>query len=75
MDHDDTEPDIQAQLGHNLKAARLDAGLTQQEVAFRAGVAPAFLAEIESGTGDPDLRVIDALAEAVGRAAFELLQP
>jgi transcriptional regulator with XRE-family HTH domain len=61
-------------LGHNLKAARLYAGLSQQDVAARAGVALVFLAEIERGVSDPDLQVIGALAKAVGCAAFELLK-
>ena len=60
--------------GSNLKAARLCAGLSQQDLAARAGVALAILAQIESGVGDPDLQVIGALAKAVGCAAFELLK-
>ncbi|MCW3477673.1 helix-turn-helix domain-containing protein [Limobrevibacterium gyesilva] len=74
MDLDSSPSRIEAQLGRNLKAARLCAGLTQQEVAARAGIAVAFLAEIEKGVGDPDLRVIGALAKAVGCPAFELLK-
>jgi transcriptional regulator with XRE-family HTH domain len=60
--------------GTNLKAARLCAGLTQQDLATRAGVALTFLTQIESGVVDPDLQVIGALAKGVGRAAFELLK-
>ena len=74
MDPDDIPPGLVARLGHNLKAARLRAGLTQQELAARAGVALAFLAQIESGASDPDLRMLGALAKAVGRAACGLLQ-
>jgi transcriptional regulator with XRE-family HTH domain len=74
MDSDDIPPGLVARLGHNLKAARLRAGLTQQELAARAGVALAFLTQIESGASDLDLRMLGALAKAVGRAAFELVQ-
>ena len=74
MDPDGIQPRLEARLGRNLKAARLCAGLTQQELAARAGVALAFLAQLESGVCDPDLQRIGALAKAVGRAAFELLQ-
>ncbi|MDA8252566.1 MAG: helix-turn-helix transcriptional regulator [Rhodospirillales bacterium] len=73
MDHDSTLSSVRARLGRNLKAARLDAGLTQQELASRAGVAPSLLVQVESGCGNPDLDAIGALARAVGRAAFELL--
>jgi transcriptional regulator with XRE-family HTH domain len=65
---------IGALLGRNLRAARLCAGLSQQELAARAGIALGFLAEIEGGVSDPDLRIIGALAKAVGCAAFELLK-
>jgi transcriptional regulator with XRE-family HTH domain len=61
-------------LGRNLKAARLCAGLSQQELAARAGVTLGLLAEIEAGFSDPELRVIGALAKAVGCAAIELLK-
>ena len=74
MDLDSDPARIEALLGRNLKAARLCAGLSQQELAQRAGVALGLLAEIESGVGDPDLRVIGELARAVGLAAFELLK-
>ena len=49
MDPDGIPPELEARLGRNLKAARLRAGLTQRELATRAGVALAFLAQIESG--------------------------
>ena len=75
MDPDDIPPRLEARLGRNLKAARLRAGLTQRELAIRAGVALTFLAQIESGVCDADLQRIGALAKAVGRAAYELLQP
>jgi len=64
---------ILAALGRNLKAARVSAGLTQQEVAARAGVGLAIFAQIESGCSDPDLRLLGALAEAVGCDAGELV--
>lgn len=75
MDHHDTEQDIQVQFGRNLKVARLGVGLTQQEVAAVAGVAPTFLAEIERGAGDPDLRLAEALSDAVGCSIIDLLKP
>lgn len=74
MDPDNIPPRLEARLGRNLKAARVRAGLTQRELAIRAGVALAFLAQIESGVCDADLQRLGALAKAVGRAAFELLQ-
>jgi transcriptional regulator with XRE-family HTH domain len=70
---DSTILPVQARLGRNLKAARYRAGLTQQQVAERAGITIGSIAQIENGDSDPDLVVIGALANAVGCAAFELL--
>jgi transcriptional regulator with XRE-family HTH domain len=69
----DFSPNILAALGRNLRAARMSAGLTQQEVAARAGIALTVLAQIESGYSDPDLRLLGTLAKAVGCAAHDLL--
>jgi DNA-binding XRE family transcriptional regulator len=75
VDHDSPESDIDilAALGRNLKAARLSAGLTQREVAARAGIALSIVARIESGCGDPCLKLLGDLAHAVGCDAHELV--
>jgi transcriptional regulator with XRE-family HTH domain len=74
MDHDGFEAnDILTTLGRNLKAARLSAGLTQQQLAARAGVGLTRLAQIESGCRDPDLKLLGALAKAVRRSVRRLL--
>ena len=74
VDPDNSPARLGALFGRNLKAARLRTGLSQQELAVHAGVALCLLVEIESGVSDPDLRVIGALARAVGLAAAELLK-
>jgi transcriptional regulator with XRE-family HTH domain len=66
-------PRIAVQFGCRLRAVRLDAGLTQRQLAARANVAPAVLADIENGGCDPDLKLIGRLAKALGCAAFELI--
>ena len=75
MDCDSTkaETNILAALGRNLRARRMSAGLTQQEVAARAGIALTILAQIESGCSDPGLRLLGSLAKAVGCAAYDLV--
>ena len=73
MAHDEFAHRIEVLFGHNLRAARLRAGLTRREVAARAGIALASLIQIESGATDPDLRMVALLAEVVGRAASDLL--
>lgn len=74
MDYDDTKERLQVVFGRNLKAARLGAGLTSNEVALRAGIAPGLLIQIENGTVDPDLVLIGKLAKVVDCAAFTLVR-
>ncbi|TVR32884.1 MAG: helix-turn-helix domain-containing protein [Balneolaceae bacterium] len=52
-----------------LKEARKRAGLTQRELAERAGRAQPAIAKIESGKTDPSTSTLNALIEAAG---FEL---
>jgi DNA-binding XRE family transcriptional regulator len=73
VNRNDSDPDLLATLGRNLQAARLSAGLTQQELADLAGVDLAILAQIERGCRDPGLNLLDDLAHAVRCAAVELL--
>jgi DNA-binding XRE family transcriptional regulator len=71
----DSNADILITLARNLKAARLSAGLTQAQVAARAGITLVKFAQIESGHRDPDLRLLEVLANAVGCDASKLVNP
>jgi transcriptional regulator with XRE-family HTH domain len=75
VDRNRTQADtsILAVFGRNLTAARVSAGLTQQELAARAGIAATTLAQIEGGCSDPDLRLLGTLAYAVGCDAYDLV--
>lgn len=64
---------VRTRLGRNVRATRIEVGLTQEELALRSGVAPALLVQLENGCGNPDFTMLAALAKAVGREAFELL--
>ncbi|MPZ89335.1 MAG: helix-turn-helix domain-containing protein [Nitriliruptorales bacterium] len=46
---------------------RVDAGLTQQELADRMGTSRPAVARLEGGAGNPTLRTLQRLAAAVGR--------
>ena len=52
--------------GAVLRRARSQAGLTQRELAQRAGVSQSFVAAYESGTREPSLATLAALVEATG---------
>lgn len=60
-------------LKDNIKKARLEAGLTQLEVAEKLGVAQAQYARWESGGRNPKDETVEKLAE-IFNTSFELLK-
>ena len=60
-------------LKDNLKKARLDAGLTQLEVAEKLGVAQAQYARWENGGRNPKDETVEKLADIFG-TSFEILK-
>lgn len=66
-------PDPLTQLARNVRAARERAGLTQEEVANRAGLALSDVGRIERMQRDPGVVVLAKLARGLGVAPAELL--
>ena len=60
-------------LKDNIKKARLDAGLTQLEVAEKLGVAQAQYTRWENGGRNPKDETVEKLAEIFG-TSFEILK-
>ena len=58
--------------GGHLRSLRLNEGLTQEEVAHRAGIHVTYLSGIERGRRNPSLRNICLIAEALGVPVQEL---
>jgi transcriptional regulator with XRE-family HTH domain len=58
----------------NLRRARLDREMTQEEVAERSGVHATEVSRIESGKRDPQVSTVERLAGAVGLTASDLLR-
>jgi transcriptional regulator with XRE-family HTH domain len=54
-----------ATFGKNLRAARKDLGLTQEQVAERSGVQAGEVSRIERGKRDPRVSTLEKLAVAV----------
>lgn len=52
-------------VGANIRAFRRDAGLTQEGLADRAGLAMRYLAGIERGEENPSLSFLIRIAEAL----------
>ena len=59
-------------LKNRLKLARIEAGLTQAELAERAGVTRQTIGLIEAGGYNPSLRLCIGLARTTGKTLDEL---
>lgn len=66
--------DVVAQLGKNVRKIRIAAGLSQEEIAFRAGLKRSYLSDLERGTRNPTVRVLGRVADALGVQPSRLLQ-
>lgn len=63
---------IQKQFGKRVRDLRLAKGLSQEELAFRAGVHRTYLGGIERGERNPALKNIAAIAKVLDIALREL---
>jgi transcriptional regulator with XRE-family HTH domain len=62
-------------LGGRIKAAREQGGLTQNELAARAGISRIYIAKLEGGArNSPSLPVLDRIAKALGVTLVDLLK-
>jgi transcriptional regulator with XRE-family HTH domain len=62
-----------AHIGKTLKDRRFRAGLTQQELADKAGTTQTTVARIERDAVEPEVTTIRKLAEALGLTPGDLL--
>ena len=57
---------IEKQFGEKVRKLRLARNLSQEELAFKAGVHRTYLGSIERGERNPSLKNIAAIARALG---------
>lgn len=67
--------ELSVRLGENVRQLRQTRGKTQQQMAKLAGVPRATWANLESGSANPTLAVLHAVAAALGVSLEELLAP
>lgn len=60
--------------GEVLKTHRMALGVSQEELAFRAGVDRTFVSRIERGIRQPTITTIFLLSQALGISAAELVK-
>ena len=65
-------PNAAERIGKQIRAARQEAGLTQTQLAARAGITQTVLSRIESGKGNPTLGLLEDVAAALD-AKLEML--
>jgi transcriptional regulator with XRE-family HTH domain len=67
--------DLREILGRNVRRARQDRGLTIEALADAICRSPSYVGQIERGTRNPSLQVIEALSVCLKVRAHDLLDP
>lgn len=67
------ETSIKASIAKNLKQARMEKGLTQLEVAKKAGTKDNYYAKVERGEVMPSLKMLERLGRALGVRSSDIL--
>jgi transcriptional regulator with XRE-family HTH domain len=57
--------DLCSVIGSNIRRLRTTKGLSQEELAFRAGVDRSYLSEVENGYKNLSVNVLDQIAAAL----------
>lgn len=70
-----SDMDCEQIVRHNVRRLRVERGLSQQELAWEAGVTRAYIGRIESRGQNLKLSTIAALAEVLEVQPYELLLP
>lgn len=65
---------LSRKLGERIQRARRQAGISQEELAFRCGLAPRYIAYIEEGQRIPSLVTLYTIAEALDRNAEDFIK-
>lgn len=65
--------DICVRFGSRVRAARLELGLSQEELAHRAESNRTYISDIERGTRNPTIEVVDRIARALSVSMGALL--
>lgn len=69
-----TDEPIQKRFGDRIRSLRQLRRLSQEELAFRAGIHRTYLGGVERGERNPALKNINSLAEALNVTLAELFQ-
>ena len=70
----DSQPEREI-FARNLRTARIEAGLSQRDLAQQTGIAQAHISEVENAMHNIGIDTMVKLAQAVKKPVFELLRP
>jgi DNA-binding XRE family transcriptional regulator len=76
--HQKRAPDSQPEreiFARNFRIARIEAGLSQRDLAQQTGIAQAHISEVENAMHNIGIDTMVKLAQAVKKPVFELLRP
>ena len=59
--------------GDNIRTTRLKRGVSQEELAQRAGIERSYMGQIERGEGNPSFKKIVNISNALGVAPRDLI--
>lgn len=65
--------DVVAVLGKNVRRFRLEAGLSQEELAFEADMKRSYVSDLERGVRNPTVQALGRLAIALKVEPYRLL--
>jgi len=65
--------DLGVRIGHNIKVARAQQGLTQGQLAEALGIEPVTVSRIETGTHQPSISRLQQIAEVLGTSLAGLV--
>ena len=66
--------DIRQRLGRNVRSLRVGKELSQEAFADEAGIHRTYVSDIERGSRNPTITIVERLAIALGVDAGELLE-
>ena len=66
--------DITKRLGRNLRRLREAKGLSQEQFAEEAGIHRTYVSDLERGSRNPTIRVVERVASALGVTASDILK-
>jgi transcriptional regulator with XRE-family HTH domain len=69
-----SRPDIRERFGDAVRSRREELGLTQEELAEKAGIHRTYLSDVERGTRNVSLVNVERLAEALSLSLPELFE-